>query len=147
MLNHELLITLDRQGVEWPDSYNRDELLDKVVQIKPLLERVLNVPLELDASAQDATFTCNLGCLQDDSGNRRQDYSVCLTFSNFGKLCLMWGEQEWLARHNAAISAAATILTEHGFAPVRPHEIGDIYDGDHDEWVGLTWLDRFFAHY
>lgn len=147
MLYHKLLITLDRQGVEWPDSYSRDVLLENVLMIKPLLEKALNVPLELDASAQDATFTCNLGSLQDDGGIRRRDYSVCFTFSNFGKLCLVWGKQAWLTRHEAAVNSAKTILTEHGSVVVRPHEVGELYDGDHAEWEGLTWLDRFFAHY
>lgn len=147
MFNHKLLVSLDRQGIEWPDSYNRNELVNNVLMIKPLLEKALNVPLELDASAQDATFTCNLGSLQDDCGITRQDYSVCLTFSNFGGLCLVWGEQKWLARHEAAVDAAETTLIGHGFVPVRSNEVGDSYDGDHAEWVGMTWLDRFFAHY
>lgn len=147
MFSQNSLDTLDRQGVEWPDSYNRDELVESVLLVKPLLEGALNVPFELDASAQDATFTCNLGSLQDDSGIRRQNYSVCFTFSNFGKLCLVWGEQEWLVRHETAVKAAETILAGHGFIPVRTHEVGGLYNGDHAEWIGMTWLARFFAHY
>lgn len=147
MSKHELFAALDRQGVEWPDGFDRDARIHGVVAMKSLLEAALGVPLELDASAQDATFICNLGCLQNDNETRRQDYSICLTFSNFGNLCLLWGEQDWIARHDAAVNAGEEILSGRGYVPLHPRDVGEAYDGCHAEWVGKTWLDRFFAHY
>lgn len=115
--------------------------------MKPLLESALGVPLELDANAQDATYTCNVGFLQNDNETRRQNYSICLTFSNFGSLCLLWGELDWLARHEVALGAGEKILNRYGYVPLHRRDVAAVYDGCHAEWIGKTWLDRFFAHY
>lgn len=91
MSKHALLTVLDKEGLERPANFDREVAIQHVLAMQSLLEIALGVQLELDSSAQDATFTCNLGCLRNDTGTRRQDCSVCLTFSNFGNLCLPMG--------------------------------------------------------
>lgn len=147
MPERELFSMLDCQGVEWPEGFDRNACINSIVAAKPLLEDAFGVPLDLDVNAQDATFVCNLGCVQDDSGIGGSSYLVCLTFSNFGNLCLLWGEPDWLDRHASAVAASQEVLAARGFMVVRDWEVCGLYDGCHAEWLGKTWLDRFFAHY
>lgn len=140
----QLLTELDRQGVEEPNDFDRDSLLRHVNSMKSELEMALNVVLELDSSAQDATFVCNLGCFDQQM---RPDYLICMTFSNFGRLCLVWGDRDWIREHNEPIRLCETVLTHNAYVPLRPPDVDQEYTGCHDEWTGRTWLDRFFAHF
>lgn len=143
----ELLATLDRQGIECPQDFDRESAIAKILTIKPLLESALDVPLELDANAQDATFFCNLGCLQDGDGRARQNYSICLTFSKFGNLCLIWGDKDWLNSHESTVKVAEAIQQKYRYIPLHVSDVNYVYDGIYLEWAKKTWLDRFFAHY
>jgi hypothetical protein len=147
MSNLNLLVALDQEGIEYPDSFCRDALLERVRLLMPVLEKTLNCGLELDAKAQDATFTCNLGCFQGYSGRTIREYLICMTFSNFGGLCLVWGNNKWINSHEFQISTVEAILREHRFVPVCVDDLRQPYDGVHVEWEGMTWLDRYFAHF
>ncbi len=147
MLSQEILIELDQKGVEYPELFCRDELLGDVRLLTALLEQSLNFSLELDSTAQDATFTCNLGCFKSDRKGKSREYLICMSFSNFGRLCLVWGDRDWLSSHEFDINTIEAILRARGFVPVRVDDVVHAYEGVHSEWEGLTWLDRFFAHF
>lgn len=135
---------LDKMGIEFPDDFSYESEMGSVRRFLDALPHELCVATEIHENVQDATYFCQVDCTFQ--ANESQEYVHC-TFSNFGRMVLVWGIDNVIVKHESKVIKIFNLLEQYGFIPLKRDDFYAVYTGVHDEWAGKRWLDRFFAHY
>ena len=96
---HDFLISVDEKD-NWyfpkNDKVTYEEIWEKMEKAKRLIEEKLKIKIDVDKSVQDASFTTDLGLLDESWYDRKTRtgalvYKFAFRFSNFGKMFTLHG--------------------------------------------------------
>lgn len=129
----------------YPPDFDWNQEVLRLRQLLPLLESVLNTPLNLDTSAEDASFFADIGVLVEKftpQGASYFRYRYCFRFSCFGRLFTIIGEDVQLD----TLEPAIRLLTGNGYSFIPESELYVVYDGVSPSDESFTWWIRFFDY-
>ena len=136
--------SLDKEGIEIPDDFSFEREMELVRKFLDALVPELGVSTIIHKNVQDATYFCQIDCTFEMNKGREVIYC---TFSNFGRMVLVWGDRDVIVRRRSQLEKIVSLLARYGFIPLEKKDVSGFYNGVHEEWVNKRWLDRFFAHY
>jgi hypothetical protein len=143
-----LLDADDSTGCESPPGFCWDRECERVGKLKPRLEAVLRFALELDCSAQDASFFADL-VRYEEFAPRSFRAIFGIRFSSFGSLCTDLRHPDSIAAPVAdeGMAQVKALLSEAGFKYVEPEELQEIYFGKNETLAGhISWWIRYFDY-
>lgn len=152
---YELLMSVDdADEVESPQGFDYIEALNKVISIKPEVEKLFEFGFDYDqlGQIQDATFFTALR-LSDETREMKGwerslgvDFYFNIMFSNFGNLVTIWTNQNDLISYPK--DELIQLLENHGYIFVETDELKEKYNGKNIKMFGhYTWWERFFCYY
>jgi len=150
---HSYLLSVDEKGNwEYPKDGRWDIPFSEVESIKPELERITGVTLDIDKNVQDASFLTDLGLLDDRYFDRKKgvgslSYMFSIRFSNFGRMFTVIGT-EWPENNEKYnLDKVIEFLIEKGYKYIPEVELSEPYDGVNEPFEpNLTWWIRYFEY-
>ena len=144
---------------EWPSEFNWERSLDKVRQIKPIIEKVLVCDLVLDDSIQDASYFASLSLwkyvppdpnLYTAPGVKRGGTNcavIDISFSCFGNLVTIGSSVDPQDKFpDEKIISVGNVLTKNGFIYIPEEYLFEKYCGNNPHFPESTWGDRYFSY-
>jgi len=134
----------DPVGVEFPlkATWGDRRRIDALV---PRIEAILGRKLQVDDSAQDASFHSDV-TLCEPGGGTLIETIFALRFSNFGNLVSAWTSYPEWRIPAVALHAVNEAAREAGFVPVDAGDLQAAYTGTNSAFKGSTWWIRFFDY-
>ena len=150
---HDYLISVDEIGNwEFPKGGRWDIPFNEVMSIKPDLEIISGVTLDIDKNVQDASFLTDIGLLDDryydrEKGSGALSYLFSIRFSNFGRMFTLIGS-EWPENEKKYnLSKVIEYLQERDYKYIPEAELDEPYDGINEPFEpNLTWWIRYFDY-
>ena len=150
---HSYLVSVDEKGNwEFPKNGRWDIPFEEVESIKPELEQITGVILDIDKNVQDASFLTDLGLLDERYYDREKEcgalsYLFSIRFSNFGRMftviCSEWPENK--EKYN--LDKVIEYLQERKYKYIPEMELHEPYDGVNKPFEpNLTWWIRYFDY-
>ena len=150
---HDLLISADEKGQwEFPKNFRWDKRMKNLQEVKVEFETIFGFELDIDKNVQDASFTSDIGLLDDSFYDRKTGtgalrYIFSFRFSNFGNLYTVKGVNNPKNVYKDKIDKCNQILGEKGFVFIDGSEVDEEYDGLNKPFEeGLTWWTRYFDY-
>lgn len=150
---HKILISADEKGNwEYPKKFRWDKRMKLIQGFKNDFESIFKFELDIDTMVQDASFTTDLGLLDENyydrkTGTGTMKYVFSFRFSNFGKLYTILNLPKKDEDYYNEINICRQKLNESGFIYIDSSELDVIYDGLNEPYEnGLTWWTRFFDY-
>lgn len=150
---HHLLLSADaKNNWEYPKGFRWDKRMKLIQEFKSEFESVFKQVLDIDKSVQDASFTTDLGLLDDHYYDRKTRtgslvYIFSFRFSNFGNLFTVLNEPGSNEKYYNEILICKNRLTDSGFIFIDALELDETYDGINEPYEkGLTWWTRYFDY-
>jgi hypothetical protein len=126
--------------------------MNLIKEFKKDFEFIFKLQLDIDNNVQDASFTTDLGLLDEDYYDRKTGtgalrYIFSFRFSNFGNLFTILNMPDINGTYYNEILTCKKILIDSGFICIDTSELDDIYDGVNEPYEnGLTWWTRYFDY-
>lgn len=150
---HNILVSADEKGNwEYPRKFRWDKRMKLIQEFKKDFESVFKFELDIDKNVQDASFTTDLGLLDDKFYDRKTGtgsliYIFSFRFSNFGNLFTILNMPDTTGEYYKEILTCKKILNDLGFIFIDSSELDVIYDGLNEPYEnGLTWWTRYFDY-
>ena len=150
---HRYLLSVDEKGFwEFPQSGRWDVPFEEVVSIKPDLEKITGVFLDIDKNVQDASFLTDLGLLDDRYYDREKgcgaiSYLFSIRFSNFGRMFTVFGSDWPENKSKYSLEEAIKYLEERKYKYIPENELHEPYDGINKPFEpDLSWWVRYFDY-
>jgi hypothetical protein len=150
---HGYLVSVDEKGNwEFPKDGRWDIPFDEVISIKPDLEKITGVTLDVDKNVQDASFLTDLGLLDERYYDREKksgtlSYLFSIRFSNFGRMFTIMGS-EWPENENKySLGEVIEFLQHRDYKYIPEAELHEPYDGVNEPFEPkLSWWIRYFDY-
>jgi hypothetical protein len=126
--------------------------MNQIIELKLSFEDVFKFKLDIDKNVQDASFTADLGLLDDNYFDRVKGtgviiYHFSFRFSNFGNLYTLINPPSEKSKYYKEILHCQMILKNTGFIFIDANELDELYDGLNQPFEpGLTWWTRYFDY-
>ncbi|WP_431167709.1 hypothetical protein [Tenacibaculum halocynthiae] len=150
---HNILISADeKDNWEYPKKFRWDKRIKLIQEFKNDFESVFKIELDIDKNVQDASFTTDLGLLDEKLYDRKTGtgalrYIFSFRFSNFGNLFTILNMPEKNDEYYTEILTCRKIIEDSQFVFIDLSELDEIYDGVNEPYEnGLTWWTRFFDY-
>lgn len=150
---HNILILVDeKDNWEYPKKFRWDKRMKLIQEFKKDFESVFKFELDIDKNVQDASFTTDLGLLDDKFYDRKTGtgslrYIFSFRFSNFGNLFTILNMPDTCEEYYKEILTCKKMLNDLGFIFIDLSELDVIYDGLNEPYEnGLTWWTRYFDY-
>jgi len=131
---HGYLVSVDEKGNwEFPKDGRWDIPFEEVISIKPDLEKITGITLDIDKNVQDASFLTDLGLLDDRYYDREKksgalSYLFSIHFSNFGRMFTIMGS-EWPENENKySLIKVIDFLQHRDYKYIPEPELHEPYD-------------------
>jgi hypothetical protein len=136
---------------EWPPGFDWRAEESRVRALAPLVGEVAGLAVEVDATAQDASFFADLllhdGVKPNKQSGRVLTPTLTIRFSSFGNLFTTWsagGEQRTLPAE--IVHRIIHLIAGRGYQYVPSAELNEPYSGKNPHLRGATWWLRFFDY-
>jgi hypothetical protein len=149
----------DEVQCEWPLNFNRERKLNRVRNIQPIVEKILDCHLELDDSSEDASYFASLALweyvppdpkLYTAPGVERAGMSYALihiSFSCFGNLATIGSSGDPKDQFSIEkINRIVQVLNDNGFVFISEKDLFEKYHGTNPHFSGSTWGERYFPY-
>ncbi len=150
---HSFLLSVDEKGNwEYPKDGRCDISFKDVESIKPELERIMGVTLDIDKNVQDASFLTDLGLLDDRNYDREKgagliSYLFSIRFSNFGRMFTIISSEWPENKEKYNLSKVIKYLEGKKYKYIPEAELNETYDGVNEPFEPkLTWWIRYFDY-
>jgi len=150
---HNILISVDeKNNWEYPKKFNWGKRMKLIQDFKKDFESILKFQLDIDKNVQDASFTTDLGLLDDNYYDRKTGtgalkYFFSFRFSNFGNLFTIVNMPDVNDEYFKEIMHCKKLLGNKGFIFIDLTELDEVYDGVNEPYEnGLTWWTRYFDY-
>ena len=150
---HDLLISADEKGQwEYPKGFKWNKRMKILQEIKSELDEVFDFQLDIDCNVQDASFTTDIGLLDESSYNRKTqsgllNYIFSFRFSNFGNFYIVDEINNSNKVYTNKIDKCIEILNSKGFILINSSELNEEYNGINKPFEKeLTWWTRYFDY-
>jgi hypothetical protein len=150
---HNILISVDeKDNWEYPKKFRWDKRMKLIQEFKNDFESVFKIELDIDKNVQDASFTTDLGLLDEKFYDRKTGtgalrYIFSFRFSNFGNLFTILNMPDKNDKYYTEILTCRKILENSKFVFIDLSELDELYDGVNEPYEnGLTWWTRFFDY-
>lgn len=150
---HKILISADEKDRwEYPKNFRWNKRMKQIQELKKEFESVFKFQLDIDKNVQDASFTTDLGLLDDKYYDRKTGtgalrYLFSFRFSNFGNLFTILNMPDADGDYYKEILSCKEILITSGYIFIDCSELDEHYDGLNEPYEnGLTWWTRYFDY-
>ncbi|MCB9585307.1 MAG: hypothetical protein H6718_07910 [Polyangiaceae bacterium] len=127
------------------------DLQNSVLRIQRVLNEERGLPFERDGNVQDASLHDELSITEmarDPASGERQRYvqvtRICVSFSNFGRLCTIHGNN----LGDYPLETIEQVIQNELWTLVPSEALDSPYDGLNEALRkhGITWFTRFFSY-
>lgn len=140
---------------EWYASKHFDyyKEMERVKNIKKLIENKTGYKFEIDEYVQDASFFTELFILEKSQKEAKENgegyalsYELAIRFSSFGNLVtIIMNPNDGETKYNTV--SLINILKDNGYTYIVAENLNEPYDGKNKVLVGeYTWWGRFFDY-
>lgn len=151
---HDILLSVDeKNNWEYPKDFHWGKRMKLIQEFKKQFEDIFKFELDIDKNVQDASFTTDLGLLDEKFYDRKTGtgalrYRFSFRFSNFGKLYTFLNMPTTIdSEYYQEIIDCQSILNDSGFIFIDSFELDELYDGVNEPYeTGLTWWTRYFDY-
>ncbi len=150
---HNILISADEKARwEYPKKFRWNKRMKLIQEFKKEFESVFKFQLDIDKNVQDASFTTDLGLIDETYYDRKTgtgalSYKFAFRFSNFGNLYTVLNMPDLNSEYYKEILICREILKDSEFIFIDSSELDEEYDGVNEPYEkGLTWWIRYFDY-
>ena len=143
----ELLDAADHPThVEFDPDADWAAVHERVVALRPELERIAGHPFVLDDQAQDATFFADLSVHRPGPQPNWIDTVFAVRFSHFGSLFTAWNHCQTERLPDEVVAELIAAVSRAGFRYVPASALDAPYTGRNPAFRGSSWWIRFFDY-
>ncbi len=118
----------------------------RIREIKPRLEEIIGLPLDIDQNVQDASFFTELSFSKPSERSNYVDIIIGIRFSAFGNLFTVWSSGSSEPLDPAKLKRIIDTIEQYGLKYVDAESLAEPYTGANEVFKGETWWIRFFDY-
>ena len=142
-----LLESDDINNIEFPEKFDWKNEIQRVCDLKLVLEDLLEQDLYLDDGVQDASFFADL-MIKEYNKIRKNvvETPLCLRFSSFGNMFTAWSNINFQRIDKKKVDQVISEVQNHGYNYISQESLSKPYTGNITYFKDLSWWHRFFDY-